>query len=312
MRKQSKNKLYGTKMNKKKIIVTGGSGDLGQALIPKLVSDGYDCISISKKSSRNKLVKNIKCDITNFQKLNLVINKFKPDIIIHLAGLTGNIACETNPKKAFLTNVFGTLNILKSSIKLKPKIIFVSTGEIYGKTKNKVNENALPKPVNIYGITKMLSENLILNYSADYKTPTVILRFSYCYDENFTKRGFSSMFKKAISGEKIQIFGGDQILDLLHFNDAADAIIKSIFYNKTGIFNIGSGKAQRLVSIINKLKIVLNKDIDCDFLPIRGFEAGSCKLNINRAEKNLKFKPSTKLDDILYKMVLKWYQNGHK
>ena len=140
-------------MNKKKIIVTGGSGDLGQALIPKLVSDGFNCISISKKSSRNKLVKNVKCDITNFRKLNLVINKFKPDIIIHLAGLTGNIACETNPKKAFLTNVFGTLNILKSSIKLKPKIIFISTGEIYGKTKNKVNENAVPKPVNIYWIS---------------------------------------------------------------------------------------------------------------------------------------------------------------
>ena len=306
MRKQSKNKLYGTKMNKKKIIVTGGSGDLGQALIPKLVSDGYDCISISKKSSRNKLVKNIKCDITNFQKLNLVINKFKPDIIIHLAGLTGNIACETNPKKAFLTNVFGTLNILKSSIKLKPKIIFVSTGEIYGKTKNKVNENALPKPVNIYGITKMLSENLILNYSADYKTPTVILRFSYCYDENFTKRGFSSMFKKAISGEKIQIFGGDQILDLLHFNDAADAILKSMQYNKTEVFNIGSGKTQSLISIINKLKKIMGVEINYDILPYRGFEVKTCKLNINKAKKKLKFEPTIKLDDMLHSMVSKW------
>ena len=306
MRKQSKNKLYGKKMNKKKIIVTGGSGDLGRALIPKLVSDGFNCISISKKSSRNKLVKNVKCDITNFRKLNLVINKFKPDIIIHLAGLTGNIACETNPKKAFLTNVFGTLNILKSSIKLKPKIIFISTGEIYGKTKNKVNENALPKPVNIYGITKMLSENLILNYSTDYKTPAVILRFSYCYDENFTKRGFSSMFKKAISGEKIQIFGGDQILDLLHFDDAVHAILKSITYNKTEIFNIGSGKSQSLISIINKLKKIMNNDVNYTLRPYRGFEVRTCKLNINKAKKNLKFKPSTKLDDILYKMVSKW------
>ena len=306
MRKQSKNKLYGTKMNKKKIIVTGGSGDLGQALIPKLVSDGFNCISISKKSSRNKLVKNVKCDITNFRKLNLVINKFKPDIIIHLAGLTGNIACETNPKKAFLTNVFGTLNILKSSIKLKPKIIFISTGEIYGKTKTKVNENALPKPVNIYGITKMLSENLILNYSTDYRTPAIILRFSYCYDENFTKRGFSSMFKKAISGEKIQIFGGDQILDLLHFDDAVHAILKSITYNKTEIFNIGSGKNQSLISVINKLEKIMNNDVNYTLRPYRGFEVRTCKLNINKAKKNLKFKPSTKLDDILYKMVSKW------
>ena len=205
MRKRSVGKSHIIKMKRKKILVTGGSGDLGQSLISKLVSNGFDCISISKKSDGNKLVNNIKCDITNFRKLNFIINKFKPDIIIHLAGLTGNISCEANPKKAFLTNVFGTLNVLKSSMKVKPKIIFISTGEIYGKTKNKVSENTLPKPVNIYGITKMLSENLILNYSANCKTPAIILRLSYCYDENFTKRGFSLMFKKAISGEKIQV-----------------------------------------------------------------------------------------------------------
>ena len=306
MRKQLVDKSHATKMKRKKIIVIGGSGDLGQSLIPKLVSNGFDCMSISRKSNRNKLVKNVKCDITNFRKLNLIINKFKPDIIIHLAGLTGNIACETNPNKAFLTNVFGTLNILKSSIKLKPKIIFISTGEIYGKTKNKVNENALPKPVNIYGITKMLSENLILKYSTNYKTPAVILRFSYCYDENFTKRGFSLMFKKAIRGEKIQVFGGDQILDLLHFNDAVHAILKSITYNKTEIFNIGSGKTQSLISIINKLKKIMNNDVNYDLRPYRGFEVRTCKLNINKAKKNLKFKPSIKLDDILRKMVSKW------
>ena len=297
------NKLYATKMKRKKIMVTGGSGDLGQSLISKLVSNGFDCLSISRKSNRNKLVKNIKCDITNFRKLNFVINKFKPDIIIHLAGLTGNIACETNPKKAFLTNVFGTLNILKSSIKLKPKIIFISTGEIYGKTKNKVSETTLPKPVNIYGITKMLSENLILNYSANCKTPAIILRLSYCYDENFTKRGFSLMFKKAISGEKIQVFGGNQILDLLHFNDAIHAILKSITYNKTEIFNIGSGEPQSLISIINKLKKIMNKDVNYDLLPYRGFEVKTCKLNINKARKNLKFKPSIRLDSILRRMV---------
>ena len=70
MRKQLVDKLYAAKMKRKKIIVIGGSGDLGQSLIPKLVSNGFDCISISRKSNRNKLVKNIKCDITNFRKLN--------------------------------------------------------------------------------------------------------------------------------------------------------------------------------------------------------------------------------------------------
>ena len=290
-------------MKKERILVTGGSGNLGRTLIPKLVSDGFDCISISRKSDRIGSVNNIKCDITNFQKVNSVINQFKPNVIIHLAGLTGNLECETNPKQAFSSNVFGTLNILGASVKLRPKIIFSSTREVYGFTKIAADENYPLKPVNNNGITKMISEYLIKNFHSMYSTPYVILRFPNCYGENYTKRGLSSLFKKAIRNEKIKIFGGNQILDLLHFNDAADAIIKSIFYNKTGIFNIGSGKAQRLVSIINKLKIILNKDIDCDFLPIRSFEVGSCKLNINRAEKNLKFKASIKLDDILRKMI---------
>ena len=290
-------------MKKQRIIITGGSGSLGRSLIPKLVSEDFDCISISRKSDRIESINNIKCDITNFQKVNSIINQFKPNIIIHLAGLTGNLECENNPKIAFSSNVSGTLNILQASIKLRPKIIFSSTREVYGFTKIAADENYPLKPVNNNGITKMISEYLIKNFHSMYNTPYVILRFPNCYGENYTKRGLSSLFKKAIRNEKIKIFGGNQTLDLLHFNDAADAIIKSIFYNKTGIFNIGSGKAQRLVSIINKLKIVLNKDIDCDFLPIRSFEAGSCKLNINRAEKNLKFKASIKLDDILRKMI---------
>lgn len=306
MKKQSVNKLDSRKLRRKKILVTGGSGDLGKSLIPKLISNGFDCVSISKNSNVKKLVKNIKCDITNFRKLQSIIDKFKPDTIIHLAGLTGNIACETNPEKAFLTNVFGTLNILKSSTKLKPKIIFISTGEIYGQTKNKVNECTLAKPVNVYGVTKMMSENLILNYSTDYKTPAIILRFSYCYGENFTKRGFSSMFKKAVRGEKIQVFGGDQVLDLLHFDDAVNAILKSITYDKTEIFNIGSGKTQSLISIINKLKKIMGNDVNYDILPYRGFEVKTCKLNINKAKKKLKFEPLIKLDDILDKIVSKW------
>jgi len=290
-------------MGKKRIIVTGGSGSLGRTLIPKLVSDGFDCISISRKSDRIGSVNNIKCDITNFQKVNSIINRLKPNIIIHLAALTGNLECETNPKQAFSSNVFGTLNILEASVKLRPKIIFSSTREVYGFTKIAADENYPLKPVNNNGITKMISEYLIKNFHSMYNIPYVILRFPNCYGENYTKRGLSSLFKKVIRNEKIKIFGGNQMLDLLHFNDAADAIIKSIYYNKTEIFNIGSGKEQRLVSIINKLKRVLDKDIDCDFLPIRSFEAGSCKLNINRAEKNLKFKASIKLDDILRKMI---------
>tara|TARA_B100000470_G_scaffold160835_1_gene126069 strand:+ start:49 stop:951 length:903 start_codon:yes stop_codon:yes gene_type:complete len=294
------------KSKQKKILVLGGTGSIGKSLIPKLISNNFNCFSISKKPSNENLINNIQCDITEFKKLNKIINKQKPDVIIHLAGLVGNIKCEKNPKNAFLTNVIGTLNVLNASIKLKPKIIFISTGEIYGKTKNKASEKSNLRPTNVYGKTKMLSEILIQNFTKNYQIPSIILRLSYCYSENLSKKGFSLMFKNAIMGKKIQIFGGDQTVNLLHIDDAVDAIIKSIDYKKSGIFNIASSETYNLISIIKKLNKIMNQKIDYELLPYRGFEVKTSKLNINHSKKNLKFTPSKKLDEVLHTMVSKW------
>jgi len=294
------------KSKQKKILVLGGTGSIGKSLIPKLISNNFNCFSISKKPSNENLINNIQCDITEFKKLNKIINKQKPDVIIHLAGLVGNIKCEKNPQNAILTNVIGTLNVLNASIKLKPKIIFISTGEIYGKTKNKASEKSNLRPTNVYGKTKMLSEILIQNFTKNYQIPSIILRLSYCYSENLSKKGFSLMFKNAIMGKKIQIFGGDQTVNLLHIDDAVDAIIKSIDYKKSGIFNIASSETYNLISIIKKLNKIMNQKIDYELLPYRGFEVKTSKLNINHSKKTLKFTPSKKLDEVLHTMVSKW------
>ena len=294
------------KSKQKKILVLGGTGSIGKSLIPKLISNNFNCFSISKKPSNENLINNIQCDITEFKKLNKIINKQKPDVIIHLAGLVGNIKCEKNPQNAILTNVIGTLNVLNASIKLKPKIIFISTGEIYGKTKNKASEKSNLRPTNVYGKTKMLSEILIQNFTKNYQISSIILRLSYCYSENLSKKGFSLMFKNAIMGKKIQIFGGDQTVNLLHIDDAVDAIIKSIDYKKSGIFNIASSETYNLISIIKKLNKIMNQKIDYELLPYRGFEVKTSKLNINHSKKTLKFTPSKKLDDVLHTMVSKW------
>ena len=294
------------KSKQKKILVLGGTGSIGKSLIPKLISNNFNCFSISKKPSNENLINNIQCDITEFKKLNKIINKQKPDVIIHLAGLVGNIKCEKNPQNAILTNVIGTLNVLNASIKLKPKIIFISTGEIYGKTKNKASEKSNLRPTNVYGKTKMLSEILIQNFTKNYQISSIILRLSYCYSENLSKKGFSLMFKNAIMGKKIQIFGGDQTVNLLHIDDAVDAIIKSIDYKKSGIFNIASSETYNLISIIKKLNKIMNQKIDYELLPYRGFEVKTSKLNINHSKKTLKFTPSKKLDEVLHTMVSKW------
>ena len=89
-------------LKQKKILVTGGTGTIGKSLMPVLLSNKFNCLMISKKTNLRKSIINIHCDITDFEKLNKIINEQKPDIIIHLAAITGNINCEKNPKKHFL------------------------------------------------------------------------------------------------------------------------------------------------------------------------------------------------------------------
>ena len=202
--------------------------------------------------------------------------------------------------------MLGTLNVLNASITVKPKIIFVSTGEIYGNTQTKSDEKSKLNPSNVYGKTKMLSEILIQNFSTEFNLPSIILRLSYCYSENFPKKGFSLMLKNAIKGKKIKIYGGNQTVDLLHIDDAVNAIVKSIDYKKSGIFNIASGETYYLTSIIKKLNKLLNKTINYQVLPYRGFEVKNCRLNIKNSKKLLKFTPQKKLNDVLQTMITKW------
>ena len=285
-------------MKKNRILITGAGGSLGQTLIELLNYKDDFYVPLVKNNKRN--IKNsIQCDIRNYDSINKIISEVKPTHIIHLAGITGNIECEKNPDDAFQTNVYGTFNILKSCLKIKPKIIFSSSREVYGDSKIKFNEKSLLNPININGITKMMGENLILNYNQLHKIPYSIIRFTNFYGENFSKRGITKMIKIALDNKKITVFGGDQQIDLIHFNDAAKGLLKSLDTKKSGIYNIGSGKSRTILQLIediekfSKIKIKFNKKQN------RYFEVKKFRMDISKAKKDLDFQPSIKFQDVL-------------
>lgn len=285
-------------MKGNRILITGAGGSLGQTLI-ELLNHNDDCYLPLVKYNKKNIKNSIKCDIRNFDSINKIFSEFKPTHVIHLAGITGNIECEESPKDAFQTNVYGTFNVLKSCLKIKPKIIFSSSREVYGDSKIKVNEKSLLNPINVNGITKMMSENLILNYNQLYKIPYSIIRFTNFYGENFSKRGISKMIRMALENKNITVFGGEQQIDLIHFNDAAKGLLKSINTKKSGIYNIGSGKSKTILQLIkeiekhSKIKIKFNKKQN------RYFEVKNFKMDISKAKKDLGFQPSIKFQDVL-------------
>lgn len=285
----------------KRILVTGATGLLGRSLIPVL-QDRYSCLGMARTQGKVGNVRVQKCDVTNYSMVQKLVSEFKPNILIHLASITGNVECEANPFLAFSVNVQGTFNILNAIKGTGCKIIFSSSREVYGNTSKPANEKSRLNPINSNGITKEISEQLILDYHAVYKVPYVILRFSNFYSHH-ANRGISQMIKNAIIGKPVILYGGDQTIDLVNIDDATKSILKSINYTKSETFNIGSGKIVTPSIVIQKLESITQKKIKKIKKPYRKFEVKKFHFDITNASKKLKFKPEWSIDDGLSQFV---------
>lgn len=290
---------------KNRILITGIEGNLGKTLRKRLDELGHSYLGISRNSHNSSKI--VRCDITKLDDVKNIIKKFKPDLIIHLAGPGGNVECEKNPKNAFLVNLVGLYNILESSKLKKTKIIFASTREVYGNVRN-AKEDSLYQPINVNGTTKMLAEKLILNYNLKNKIPFIILRFTNFYGEDFFNKGISKMILDALRGKKITIFGGKQTFDLIHYEDACDAIIRCISFKRSDIFNVGSGNEITPLKLINKLQRLTKGSIRYEIKQYRVFEAKRFSIDISKATKILNFKPKHRLDLVLEKMFMSNYK----
>ena len=205
----------------KKIIVTGGSGRFAQEL--KKVKSRYKFFFRNKKQLNILSIKSIE---NNF-------NKFKPDCILHLAGLSRPMSIhDKDINKSIDLNIIGTSNLVKICNKKKIKIIFFSTGYLYPGTKGNYTEKDPLLPWNNYGWSKLGAESAVQMYKN-----SLIIRAC------MTEKPF--LHKSAFSNVRSNFIFHDNF---------AKIFIKII--NKKGVINIG-GKSQTIFQFAKKY----NKDV---------------------------------------------------
>ena len=127
-----------------KILLLGGFGFIGKRFIRRF-HDKHEIIIFGKENNSEKFqleqkYANIIIELGDITKdVENCIAKHKPDIVIHLAALTGLVKCNENKNKTFSINVNGTFNVIKSCIANKAKLVFISSREVYGETiRNKI------------------------------------------------------------------------------------------------------------------------------------------------------------------------------
>jgi UDP-glucose 4-epimerase len=246
------------------VLVTGGAGYIGSALVERLLGDGhrvvsidnlsqgdYECLGKYRESPRLKLVVG---DICDSEKLEEVLREGEDvNAVVHLAAVPGIEMCQRNPKEAILTNVYGTHNVLEIARKHDiAKVVFGSSAAVYGNpVKTPVGEDHPLNPTNLYGVTKLAAEGLLESYHASYGLDTVILRFGNVYGVGVYTHWetvIPKFVRQALSGEALTIYGdGKQSRDFIHVWDAVEAVILAL-RDERGVvagesFNVGVGKA---------------------------------------------------------------------
>lgn len=300
------------------ILLTGGFGFTGSHLINQLQKMNFQIIVFSNKNIVNPIILdkfNIifeSGDIRDSNRFQEVMKKYKPSYVIHLAALTGITKCQNDPLTAFLINVHGTYNVMKGCIETNSHLIFISSREVYGETKNtESSEDDIKIPNNIYGITKLEAENLILWANKKFSLNYTILRPTNLYGYGGDTYGAQILIKKILEEKDVEILGGEQRMNFIFVGDVIDSIIKVIHndQSKNEIFNVGSNDTLSILEFIELISKLTNKKPVLKFLPMRNGETQNFHVSIAKIQKKLNWKPSTQIKDGLLNTI-NWYKNS--
>lgn len=172
--------------NKMNILVTGAGGMMGSHMLDFLVAKGHnvlgvDFIPTTDARELNKQALYIECDIRDKDKLINIINKFKPDMIFHLAAQSFPTVSWDRPEYTIQTNILGTVNLFEAVKELKLNTIVLNAGSSaeYGYVDAKdipVKEDRELKPLHPYGISKVAQELLAYQYHKNFGIKSVTIR----------------------------------------------------------------------------------------------------------------------------------------
>ncbi len=234
----------------KKTLIFGAGGQLGSELM-KLFPEATGIF-------HNRTDKDLSFDITNFTKLEDLILKIKPDIIINAAALTNVDKCEKERKNAMDINSESVRHITRAATVTKSYFVQVSTDYVFDGTEGMYKETSVPNPINFYGISKLLGDVSALSYDG-----SLVVRTSgvFGYKQNYPRFVLSQL----VEGREIKAV--KSYYSPIHAKLLAEAILELTELRKTGIVNVSGPRISRYdlaVKIADKIGLSKDKIYELD------------------------------------------------
>ncbi|MFW5887544.1 MAG: UDP-glucose 4-epimerase GalE [Bacteriovoracia bacterium] len=323
----------------KSILVTGGAGYIGSHTVKLLNEQGYEPVVLDNLIyGHAEIVQNvlhtslIVGDISDKDLVKKVIDQFDIEAVMHFSAFAYVGESVQNPSKYYHNNVNGTLNLLDTMVECGvKKFIFSSTCATYGMVEQvPIKEDHPQNPINPYGKSKLMVEQILKDYDLAYNLKSVCFRyFNAAGADPSGKLGekhnpethlIPLVLDVALERrDEIKIFGDDYdtpdgtcIRDYIHVFDLAQAHILGLEYlnekNYSDAFNLGNGKGYSVKEVIQTAQKVTGRPIKIEIANRRAGDPPKLIGSAEKAQKILKWKTKYSDLDLIIDHAWKWHR----
>jgi len=318
-----------------RVLVTGGAGYIGSHTCIELLQAGHKVCVIDNLCNGHEVALDrvrgitncelqfVNADIRDANALNKIFATFKPEAVIHFAGLKAVGESVSDPLKYYEVNVGGSISLLRAMSKARcDKIVFSSSATVYGEPQYLPYDEEHPtNPVNPYGRTKLITENIISDWTkVDTKRKGIILRYFNPVGAHESGQigeepievpnNLMPYIAQVAIGRQdyLNIFGNDYntadgtgVRDYIHVVDLALAHIVALNQNNLDRFellNIGAGKGTSVLELIKSFEGVCGRTIKFKYQPRRDGDLAAFWANFSKGVEKLNWQPERNIKKI--------------
>jgi UDP-glucuronate 4-epimerase len=303
-----------------RILLTGGAGFIGSHLLDRLIARGDDVAVVDDFNSfydpalkRSNLPKaGFRLHEKDIREAGDVVEREKPDAVVHLAARTGVRPSVDDPKLYESVNVSGTLKLLEACRQSGVRrFVFASSSSVYGNGRAPASEDdeAL-HPVSPYGISKLMGEQYVRIYSELHGIQTSCLRFFSVYGPRQRPDMVIHAFTRLISeGREIPVFGdGSTERDYTHISDILRGVVAALDHPEPfGVYNLGESQTVSLRHLIDLLEKNVGKKARIKPMPEHPGDVRRTFASIEKARRVLGYAPKVGLEEGIREFV-DWFR----
>ena len=301
------------------IVVTGGTGFLGQNVIEYLCETGKKCIIVDQKDPSMPVVIQavesgsiglVVTDLMDRLAVDAALAELPPRFhLVHVAAVietTTEVGPRTKETLGFHSGI--SMNMADRWRDRLVSICYTSSWEVYGVPKRlPLDESHETNPFNVYGVGKLMAETYLRVFCKSIGIPLTILRLSHIYGPGeWHNKAIPNFIKNCIAGQAHRLFGGGRDLrEFVNARDVAYAILLSLDRTKDGIFNIAGGQSLNIRELLEIIQSLFETDLPVVELPADRPPLDLC-FDLNRAKQELGYKPQITLEEGLREEI-EWF-----